>query len=187
MWAPVRRRAAASVCACMGLLLAHAGVAQNPGLRIPSGRVTTLDGHAVILPGQLSGRANVLIVGFGRHSQSATTAWEKSVRLQLAHPPQIGFYDIAMLAEIPGFLRPFVLRRIGKAVPDVLKPNFIPVFDQEDAWKRVAGYASDQPEAAYVLLVDASGRVRWLTHTAFTPAMFSQLSDKAHQLVSEQH
>ena len=146
-----------------------------------------MDGHRVELPRQLPGRATVLIVGFGRHSQNATTAWEKPVRLQLAHPPTIGFYDMAMIAEVPSFIRPLVLRSIRHAVPDVLQPNFIPLADQEDAWKRVAGYAPDQPEAAYVLLVDSTGNVRWSTHAAFSPAGFAQLTQAAQQMAKAAH
>ena len=130
-------------------------------------------------------RATVLIIGFGRHSKDATTAWEKPVRLQLAHTPAIGFFDIAMISEVPSFARGFVLRAIRKDVPDVLKPNFLPLTDGEDAWKHVAGYADNQPEAAYVLLVDAAGKVRWSTHEPYTPAGFSQLTQAAQHLAAE--
>ena len=153
----------------------------NPA-SIPAVQATTLDGHALALPPGLPTRATVLILGFGRHSQNATTAWEKPVRMQLAHPPAIGFYDMAMLAEVPSFARGFALHSIRKAVPDVLKPNFVPLIDHEDDWKRAAGYASDQSEAAYVLLVDHTGIIRWSTHAAYTPAGFAQLTQAAQQL-----
>lgn len=181
MRVPVRR-AAASLLACAGLVLAHAGARPTQEQRIPSGPVTTLADRTVQLPAQLPGRATVLIVGFGRHSQDATTAWEKPVRQQLANPPAVGFYDMAMLSEVPGFVRGLVLRRIRKEVPDVLKPNFVPLFSDEDAWKLVAGYSADQPEAAYVLLVDGHGVVRWSTHAAYTPGGFHQLTQAAQQL-----
>lgn len=152
------------------------------GSRIPLTHTTALDGHAVDLPANLPGRTTILILGFGRHSADATTAWEKPIRTQLAHSPAIGFYDMAMLAEIPSFARSFVLRSVRKQVPDVLKPNFLPLFDQENAWKQVAGYNPDQPEAAYVLLVDSAGAVRWSTHETFSPAAFEHLRDLAQHL-----
>ncbi len=168
------------VCA---LLLASSVQAQA----IPVTQATALDGHNVTLPQDLSNPATVLIVGFGRHSANATTAWEKPVRQQLAQPGHIGFYDMAMLAEVPGFVRPMVLRAVKHDVPDVLKPNFLPLTGQEDAWKQVAGYANDQPEAAYVLLVDRSGKVRWSTHATFTPAGFAELTKQAHDLATTSH
>ncbi|MGI4827063.1 MAG: hypothetical protein ACRYFU_02585 [Janthinobacterium lividum] len=165
------------------MLFADTGAAQTNAV-IPPTQATALDGHTVALPGQLPGRATVLILGFGRHSKDATTAWEKPVRMQLAHPPVISFFDMAMISEVPSFARGFVLRAIRKDVPDVLKPNFLPLTENEDAWKRVAGYAADQPDAAYVLLVDATGKVRWSTHEAFTPAGFTQLTQAAQQVAS---
>jgi hypothetical protein len=155
------------------------------GAIIPTTPATALDGHGVTLPRDLPGRATVLILGFGRNSQDATTAWEKPVRTQLAHVPAIGFYDMAMLAEVPGFVRPWVLRAVKGKVPDVLKPNFLPLTEQEDAWKRVAGYAPDQAEAAYVMVIDRSGRVRWSTHAAFSPTGFAELSGVAQQVAAE--
>ncbi len=149
---------------------------------VPTTKVNNLNGQPVLLPGGLPARATVLILGFGRHSQDATTAWERPTRSQLAKPGWIGFYDMAMLAEVPGLVRPFVLRAVKHEVPDVLKPNFLPLTDDEDAWKRAAGYAQDQPEAAYVMLVDRSGRVQWSTHAGYSPSAFAELRQKAEDL-----
>ena len=153
-------------------------------ITIPPGAVTTLDGHTSQWPGQLQARATILIIGFGRHSQNATTAWQKAVMVQLKHPPAVDFYDMAMIAEIPGFMRSFVVGRIRKIVPAVLKPNFVPLTENEDAWKKVAGYAPDAPDAAYVLLVDRSGKVHMSSHAAFTPAGFAQLGAAAKALAA---
>ena len=168
---------------CQALLSQEAGSLQPVSApRIPETHTTALSGKAVDLPGTLPGRATVLILGFGRHSAEATTAWEKPVRTQLAQPSTIGFYDMAMLAEVPSFVRPLILRSVRNRVPDVLKPNFLPLFDHESEWKQAAGYSPDQPEAAYVLLVDAAGAVRWSTHEAFTPAGLAHLRDLAQRL-----
>lgn len=151
---------------------------------IPNTQATALDGHTVTLPRDLSAKATVLILGFGRHSQDATTAWEKPVRQQLAQPGNIGFYDIAMISEVPGFVRPMVLRAIKHQVPDVLKPNFLPLTADEDAWKTTAGYSKDQPDAAYVLLVDKSGHVQWSTHVPYSANGFAELTQRAHSLAA---
>jgi hypothetical protein len=164
---------------------AGATVSAQVGAAIPATQATALAGQAVSLPRDLSGRATVLILGFGRHSQDATTAWEKPTRTQLARPGAIDFYDMAMLAEIPSFVRPFVLRAIRHAVPDVLKPNFLPLFDGEDSWKRAAGYDSNQPEAAYLLLVDRTGRIQWATHAPYTDAGFAELRHRAEALAAK--
>ena len=152
---------------------------------IPTATVTALDGHAITLPRDLSNPATVLILGFGRNSKDATTAWEKPVRQQLAQPGSVGFYDMAMLAEVPGFVRGMVIRSVKNDVPDVLKPNFLPLTSSESDWKRVAGYDPSQPEAAYIMLVDKAGRVQWSTHAAFTPAGFAELTERSKSLASQ--
>ena len=167
---------------CLATSAAYAGNSS-----ISQAQLVALDGHTVSLPSQLPGRATVLIIGFGRHSQDATTPWEKAVRLRLAHVPAVGFYDMAMLAEVPAFLRSFVIGRIREAVPDVLKPNFIPLTEDEDRWKRTAGFDPAFAEAPYVLLVDRAGGVRWSSHAAFTEAGFAELSRAAQQLSTETH
>jgi hypothetical protein len=149
---------------------------------IPRMQAVALDGHSVSLPQDLPGRANILILGFGRHSKDATTAWEIPIRTRLAQPNAIAFYDMAMLSEVPGFMRGMVIRAIRHDVPDVLKPNFLPLTEDEDAWKRAAGYATDQPEAAYVMLVDHSGHVVWETHASFSEAALAELRHRAHAL-----
>lgn len=171
----------------LAVLFSTANLAQTAGSpssapRIPPIHTSALDGHSVDLAGNLPGRATVLILGFGRHSADATTAWEKPVRTQLAQAPAIRFYDMAMLAEVPSFAHSFVLRSVRKQVPDVLKPNFLAIFDDEEEWKQVAGYRADQPEAAYVLLVDSAGTVRWSTHDAYSPAGFAHLRDLAQEM-----
>lgn len=168
----------ALIGSCFGLVAQGGGSAQG----VPATQATALDGRAISLPRDLPGRANVLILGFGRHSKDATTAWEIPVRTRLAQTPAIGFYDMAMISEVPGFMRGMVLRAIKHDVPDVLKPNFLPLTEGEDAWKGVAGYAKDQPEAAYVMLVDHSGRVVWATHAAYSDAGFAELGQRARRL-----
>ncbi len=152
---------------------------------IPAATGTALDGHVISLPRDLPGRATVLILGFSQHSADATTAWEKTVRNSLASTPAIGYYDMPFLEDAPSLLRPIILRSIRKQVPDFLKPNFVPLTSGEAAWKQTSGFTSAAPDAAYVLLVDKSGHVRWQTHEACSPTLFDQLTQAAQKLSIE--
>ena len=185
MWAQAQRTVVNSL-AGIAILLGGTHIAQAAGTQIPATRVTTLDDHQLSLPQDLPARITVLIIGFGRHSKDATTAWEKPVRMQLAHVPAIGFYDMAMLADVPGFVRPMVMRSIRKEVPDVLRPNFVPLVDHEDEWKQAAGFDPKEEDAAYLLLVDSHGAIRWSTHEAYTAAGWQRLVDAAHNLAGKQ-
>jgi hypothetical protein len=168
------------------LVVLPSAAAAAPGTQsIPPLQGTALDGHAVALPRDLPGRANVLILGFSQHSQDTTTAWEQPVRSSLANTPAIGFYDMPCLEDAPSFIRPIIVRSIRKKVPDPLKPWFVPMTSGEAAWKHLVGYTDQAPDAAYVLLVDRNGNVRWQTHEPFSPARFNELAAVARKLAEE--
>ena len=168
----------------VALLSATALHAADHAGTIPDTQVNALDGHAVMLPRDLP-PATVLILGFTRGSADATTAWEKPTRAQWAHTPAVTFYDMAMLASVPRFARGFALRSMRKAVPDVLKPNFLTLFDHEAEWKQATGFDAHQEDAAYILLVDRTGAIRWSTHQPFSPALFAQLTEAAQTLAKK--
>ena len=157
--------------------------APTPAATIPSATGIALDGHSISLPRDLSPRATVLILGFSRNSQDATTAWEKPVRTSLASP-NIAFFDMPFLEDAPSLIRPLIVRAIRKQVPDVLKPRFVPLTSGESAWKQSAGFTPTAPDAAYVLLVDHYGRILWQTHEPFSQARFDQLATTARDLAT---
>jgi len=153
---------------------------------IPATTGTALDGHTLTLPHDLSAPATILILGFSRASSDATTAWEKSIRTNLA-TTAIDYYDIAFLQDAPAFIRPAILHNIRKQVPDTLKPHFLPLTTNESAWKQASNFSLSAPDAGYVLLIDRAGNIHWQTHEPFNPARFNELSTAAHQLAASTH
>jgi hypothetical protein len=149
---------------------------------IPMTRAIALDGHAVELPRDLGHSATVLILGFGRNSADTTTTWQKATHNALGNTPGVVFYDMQMLAEAPALIRPVIIRAIKRQVPEAVRPNFVPLTSDLDGWRQVAGFTPDAPDAAYVMLVDSSGRIRWQTHEPFTQARFDQLANAARTL-----
>jgi hypothetical protein len=186
----VPMRALCQATAIAALLL-PASAATSPTTLIPPAQGTALDGRAVTLPRDLPGRASILILGFSQHSADSTTAWEKQVRNNLASAATpgdhaaIGFLDMPFLEDAPSLIRPLIVRSIRKQVPDVVRPWFVPLTSGEAAWKQLSGFTPKAPDAAYVLLVDRNGQVRWQTHEAFSPERFDELASAARQLAAE--
>jgi hypothetical protein len=172
------------LCALPAALLVTLATTLSAATTIPTTTGTALDGHTLTLPHDLSTPATVLIVGFTRGSSDATTAWGKSIRTALATTPAIDYYDIAFLQDAPSFIRPLILRNIRKQVPDALKPHFLPLTSNEAAWKQVVNFSPSAPDAAYVLLIDRSGNIRYLTHEPYTPTRLNDLSTSARTLAS---
>jgi hypothetical protein len=173
-------------------LLLHAGSGTTPAPNlIPPAQGTALDGRAVMLPRDLPGRASILILGFSQHSADSTTAWEKPVHTSLASAATpgdhaaIGFLDMPFLEDAPSLIRPIIVRSIRKQVPDTVRPWFVPLTSGEAAWKQLTGFTPAASDAAYVLLVDRNGQVRWQTHEAFSQARFDELATAARSLAAE--
>jgi hypothetical protein len=175
------KRFCMSLAAVVFLLIALPALAIT---RIPPASGTALDGHAVLLPRDLPGRATILILGFSQHSADATTVWEKSIRTSLANSPSVGYLDMPFLEDAPSFIRPLIVRSIRKQVPPVLHPYFVPLTSGQAAWKQLTGFTASAADAAYVLLVDRNGEVLWQTHEAFSQARFDELASAARKLAA---
>jgi hypothetical protein len=152
--------------------------------KIPLSSGTALDGHAVMLPRDLPGRATILILGFSQHSADATTAWEKPIRSSLASTPAVGYLDMPFLEDAPSFIRPLIVRSIRKQVPEVLHQYFVPLTSGQAAWKQLTGFTPSAADAAYVLLVDRNGQVLWQTHEPFSQSRFDELASAARKLAA---
>ena len=146
---------------------------RQAGPQLPTITTTALNGQSVSLPEDLQ-KLNVVIVGFTRGSADRTTAWEKPVRREL-QPAGIQFFDIAVLEDVPKFMRGVVSAMIRNKVPTVLKPHFLMLYEGQQDWKRAVNFDPRDSDAAYVMIVNADGRVLWQTHTAFGDDSFDQL------------
>ena len=149
------------------------GLREGSGAHLPTITTTALNGKSVSLPEDLR-RLNVVIVGFTRESTDRTTAWEKPVRRELL-PAGVQFYDVAVLETESKFMRTVVSTIIRNKVPTVLKPHFLMLYDGEFDWKRAVDFDARAQDDAYVVIVDADGRVLWSSHEPYSDAVFDDL------------
>jgi hypothetical protein len=163
------------------------------GLAIPSGRApaqtaiprsqgTTLAGTAVALPDALKGKAGVLLLGFSHASQGQVASWGRLLAADFGQSGDVAFFELPMLAGAPKMLRGMIVKSMDKSVPEVEKPHFLPMMEDEPAWRAVARY--DKPDDAYVLLVDGTGAVRWQTEGTATDAAYRGLKKNLAELVA---
>ena len=151
-----RLRALGLLCAtCAGLSAA----AQSPVDRIPEVHGTTLAGQVVHLPAQLQARAAILVIGFSRESRDQATAWGKRLDIDYKASPEVAYYELPMLQEVPKLLRGLVLKAIARDVSGNGRVHFIPLLSDEAQWKSVTHFSDTKD--AYVLVVDGTGAVRW--------------------------
>ncbi|MHB8420702.1 MAG: hypothetical protein ACYDCL_21730 [Myxococcales bacterium] len=155
--------------AAAALALECVAAAVSPPAAVPRTETESAAGAPVILPEAIRGRVALLIVGFTKASAGGAKAWEAALRERHGADPRVAIERIAVLESVPRLLRGLVRRMArGQEAPERLG-SFLLLFNSEAAWKTLAGFEPRAADAAYLLVVDRQGLLRWRTHQAATP------------------
>jgi len=168
-----RRRgtAAALYKVYASLLLGALAVAMALAQKIPEVHAPTLAGNAVNLPSDLHGKIGVLVLGFSKKSAAQCRGWFDPINRDFGGDARSVNYQMPVLQDVPGFVRGMLIRGMRNDLPVATRGRFIPLVQDEAAWKAVAQYGPE--DDAYVLLVDETGQVKWRTHGAATAAAYA--------------
>jgi hypothetical protein len=147
------------------LLFALAAVAPlKTGDVFPEFGGQTISGRAVTLPE--AGKQWVAIFGFSRASGDDARRWRE-------HADKLGCYGIIMLESVPRLLRGMVASGIKSGMPPDVRDRTVIYYKEEAIWKQRLAVSDDK--RAYVVLVDASGRVLWTNSGPFTEVELGKL------------
>ena len=164
----------------LGLVLGGGTLRAEPAGRIPELNGISFSEQAVRLPQDLQGKVGVLVVGFSQGSRDAVTAWGKRLAVDYASSPTVAFYELPVLEGVPRFLRGMVTGKIKSSVSERGKPHFVPILENGAAWRALAQYKGG--DAAYVMVVDGTGVVRWQSHDAFSEAVYGAMQREVEGL-----
>ena len=141
---------------------------------IPVTRGTSLSGDEYMLPRDLAAGRSILILGFSEKSATQSATWSKKLLGSLCLEQQSATcYELPVLAGVPKLFRGVVLHGIKKETPGSMLRSFLPVFEKEQEWKRVAQFR--ESDDAYLLLVNRVGEVEWKTHGDCTTERLQEL------------
>ncbi len=140
---------------------------------IPSVHADTLAGAHVRLPEDLRGKSGILVLGFSKDSRAEVRDWGKRLADDFFSSPNVLYYEMPVVAGVPRLMRGLVLRSIAAEVSERGKQHFVPISDNEARWRSLVQYKD--PNSAYLLVVDSSGRPQWTTSGALTEAAYSDL------------
>ncbi|HEY1262406.1 MAG TPA: hypothetical protein VGF06_02720 [Terriglobales bacterium] len=144
---------------------------------IPHVTAKSLNGKVVTLPADFAGKPAVLIVGFSKAGGEQCGPFAR--RLAKEQPGPVGhgllIYQIAMLESAPRLIRGLIVHGIRGGVPQGAQDRFLPLFEDENQWKQVAGFTRSDEKDAYLLLVDPDGTVRWRGHGPYSETLYNQL------------
>jgi hypothetical protein len=164
-------------------LLTMSWVAANDhcvAARIPEVHGTSLSNEAVNLPEALQGKVGVLVLGFSRGSRDAVAGWGRRLATDYRESPTMVYYEMPVLASAPGMVRGFIVRSMKSSVPQQAQARFVPIMDNEAAWRTLAHYGP--PDDPYLLVVDGLGDVVWQTQGQPTDAAYAALKQQVETL-----
>lgn len=150
--------------------------------RIPELRAATLAGPTIALPADLSGRTAILMLGFSKKSSEEIKPWADAVFRDFNPQARTLAYEMPVLEDVPSFIRGMVIKSIRKPLTEPERARFVPILENEAAWKKVAHFSA--PDGAYILLIDSTGEVRWQTAGPFDQSKLDALKSCASRINS---
>jgi len=152
-----------------------------PAQQLPRLQEENLTGQQVVLPDAASGKVAVLVFGFSRASQNPTGAWMKHLQEDFGKTPGLVLYQLPVLEEAPRIIRGMIVSGMKKGVPENERANFIPVMHSEAELKKLVSYK--EPDDAYVVVLDRSGKVAYQAHSGSDAAGYPELRAKVQGLL----
>jgi hypothetical protein len=180
----IRRLQVSLIRKLLFTLLVMSGVAvvdRAAGERIPDLNGTSFANQAVSLPAELQGRgAGILVLGFSRGAREDVTSWAQRIAADYRTSDVVAYYELPVVASVPGLLRGIVLRSIKSSTPERAYKRIVPVTNNEAGWRAVVHYG--ESDDAYVLVVDRHGDVVWQTQGQPTDAAYAALKQQVERL-----
>lgn len=146
----------------------------SPGEPMPVLKGELLTGRPAVLPDAASSRVALLALGFTYDSRFAVEAWVGRFRKDFGDKPQVTFYEVPMIGGLGRLGKWFIDNGMRKGTPKQDHENVITVYGGTDAWKQRLGFQA--PDAAYLLLLDQRGMVRWRHSGQFDQKAYDDMS-----------
>lgn len=146
----------------------------SSGQPMPALKGEFLTGRQAVLPDAASGRVALLAFGFTYDSRFAVEAWVGRFRKDFGKKPDVTFSEIPMIGGIARLGKWFIDSGMRKGTPLADQENVITVYGGTEPWKRHLGYQS--PDAAYLIVLDREGIVRWRHSGVFDEEAYRALS-----------
>jgi hypothetical protein len=168
-------------------LLAMAALAAVPaaeilhGERLPPLRGKSLSGREVVLPQAAGGRVALLLLGFTYESRFAVEAWAERFRKEFGSDRRVTFYEVLMIGGLARLAKWSIDRGMRRGTARGDYEHVITVYSATELWKQRVHYAA--PNAAYLILLDGTGKVAWRHAGGFDDRAHAALSSHVAELL----
>jgi hypothetical protein len=154
------------------------------GERLPKLSGEFLTGRAAVLPQAAAGRVALVLLGFTYNSRFSVEPWAQRFRAQFRPDPRVTFYEVPMIGGWGRVAKWWIEGGMRRGTPKEDYEHVITVYKETNSWKKFVGFGD--PDAAYLILLDRTGKVAWLYRGGFDDTAFQTLCTKVSELVSAQ-
>lgn len=131
-----------------------------PGDTLPALVGHYLTGRDAVVPAHSRGKVAFLALGFTYKSRLQVEAWSERFKKEHGKVTGVTFYEVPVMGGAARMARPFIDSGMKKGTPAELHEHVITVWQDAREWKKRMGYQA--ADAAYCVLIDTAGVVRWL-------------------------
>lgn len=139
------------------------------GLNLPT---LDLNRQPHVFPADLAKDRAVVVVTFSKVASDQATEWTRKLR-ENEKALAASIYQIAVLEDVPGLVRPFVISALKRALPKTLHDHFWVATSFSKEWqKQIGGESLDE---AHVLVLEDRRQITWRFNGVFSEAALRSL------------
>lgn len=152
------------------------------GQHLPTLRGEYLTGREAVLPQAAEGRVALLLLGFTYEARFPVEAWAERFREQFQSDPRVTFYEVPMIGGLARLAKWFIDSGMRRGTPPADHEHVITVYRDTHTWKQRVRLGD--PTAAYLILLDRTGKVTWRYAGLLEDREYQALSTKVLELLS---
>ena len=151
----------------------------HPGDALPALHGQTLSGTPVELPSAGAGTSRVLVFSFAKAASADSRLWNDRLAKDLGPTSPVAAFRVIELESVPRLIRRMAVSGIKGGMPPALWEKTILTYTDEAFWKDRLAVTTDKH--SYVVVLDAEGRVRWMSAVPYSESAYGQLSAALRQ------
>jgi hypothetical protein len=146
---------------------------------MPALRGEFLSGKKAVLPDAAHGRLALVALGFSYDSRFAVEAWTERFRRDFGTNDSVTFFEVPVIGGMARMARPFIDGGMRRGTPEALHESVITVYGGAGQWKLRLGFR--EPDDAYLVLIDRTGRIVWCHAGPFREEDYALLAAAAQR------
>lgn len=140
------------------------------GDAFPSLGGQTVAGKPLDLPTAAAGKVAVVIFSFSRSGGRDAQNWAQHLSKDDPHLP---IYTAIFLESVPRMFRSIAVSGIRNGMPPVMQDHTLLLYRQQSLWEQRLQITDES--YACVLVLDQSGRIRWISLGPFADSLYRRL------------